>query len=146
MMTRIKIYSYVLILPVLAFFTFFIVDGHSFYETLGSNWYHVIPGVISAIFGIEIFKDKLLRNLKTQPPWYAGFKFTLKLWLVESIVNLITNLIEVLSKNTGPDVLIWSLYLISVSVIFYSLLAIVSSVMIGAIIGVGWSKTKSEGA
>jgi hypothetical protein len=134
----------VLSIPAICFLTVFIIGQQSFSEALKQNWYHVIPGFLTIFFGIEIFKKTLIKELTTQKPWYAGFKFTMKLWFLEAFTNLVTNFIEALTRNSNGNIFIWLFYLTAVSVIFYALLAILSSIIVGSIIGTVWTRTNSE--
>ena len=135
MTDRIRLYLTTLIIPFMLLLIIVITDGQSFFEIIMQNWFHVLPGLLVIIFGIEIFKGQLSKDIKARNPYFAGFIFVMKIWLLESVVNLMTNLIEGLTNGIDKNFFIWLYYLVVISFMFYILMAVISSMIIGWIVG-----------
>lgn len=135
-MTRKKLYLLTLIFPffifsIWLFFGFYLRGleyGIFFINEIKRNWFHIFPGLIGIIGGIEYFKSKLV--ITSSISYKASFLFILKIFILEAVINTLTNLIFTSSKNITDSFI----FLIFMSFIFYLILALITSSIIGGII------------
>ncbi len=103
-------------------------------ETFKTNWYHIVPGIIGIIVGIEIFKKRLMTNTPTSPSFWTTFSFVFKIWTLEAIINIGTNLLEGTIKFSNYDYFARLMSLIAISFVLFIIVVSISSLIIGGVI------------
>lgn len=142
-MNRKKIYITTLILPLsiilIIIILRLIVNAHllwnDFIKTITTDWHHIMGGISALILGIEIFGRSLEKKLQTKKRVWIGFIYTIKIFALFSIANILTNLIEKSQYIDGiGDLLYKTILLILISLPVYLILILITSLLNGIII------------